>query len=127
MRPILSYILAILLGIIIGSIVNMGILMLGDKLLPFPGGTDLMDTAQWDIIHFFIPLSAHAIGTLAGAYTAALIAVQNKKTFALVIGFWFLLVGIMMVFIVPAPVWFICSDLALAYIPMSLLGWSLTK
>ena len=31
-----------------------------------------------------------------------------------------------MVFIMPAPVWFIVADLSLAYIPMSWFGWKLT-
>lgn len=127
MHPILFYILAIILGIIIGSAVNMGIITLGGELMPFPGGTEPMNTAEWDTVHFFITLFAHALGTLVGAYTAALIAVKNKKAFALVIGGWFLFVGIVMVFLVPAPIWFIILDLTVAYIPMALIGWSLTK
>jgi hypothetical protein len=31
-----------------------------------------------------------------------------------------------MVFIMPAPVWFIVADLSLAYIPMGLFGWKLS-
>ena len=127
MPPILSYVLAILIGVIIGLAVNMGIILAGTELLQLPEGIDPMNASDWDFKYFLIPLLAHSMGTLSGAYSAALIAVNHKKTFALVIGSWFLIGGITMVFIIPAPVWFICLDLTAAYIPMGLLGWSLTK
>ena len=46
--------------------------------------------------------------------------------FALGIGVFFLIGGISMVFMIPAPVWFIVADLSLAYIPMGWFGWKLT-
>ena len=42
--------------------------------------------------------------------------------FALVIGCAFLIGGVMMVFMLPSPVWFTVVDLSLAYIPMAYLG-----
>jgi hypothetical protein len=105
----------------------MGIILAGTELMPLPEGLDPMNASDWEFKYFLTPFLAHTLGTLAGAYSAALIAVNQKKTFALVIGSWFLLGGITMVFIIPAPAWFICLDLTAAYIPMGLLGWSLTK
>ena len=127
MHPILSYVLSILLGVIIGSAVKMGIILAGTELLPLPEGLDPLNASDWEFKYFLTPLLANAMGTLAGAYSAALIAVNHKKTFALVIGSCFLIRGITMVFIIPAPACFICLDLTAAYIPMGLLGWSLTK
>jgi hypothetical protein len=41
------------------------------------------------------------------------------------IGFLFLLGGIMMVYMLPGPVWFAITDLAVAYVPMAWLGGKL--
>jgi len=65
---------------------------------------------------------AHALGTLAGAYSAAKLAANHHMKFALFIGVWFLAGGVAMVFILPAPRWFVFADLILAYLPMSYLG-----
>ena len=40
---------------------------------------------------------------------------------------FFLIGGVYMVFIFPAPLWFIVGDLVLAYIPMGWLGWKLSN
>jgi hypothetical protein len=33
----------------------------------------------------------------------------------------------MMVFMLPAPIWFVVLDLAVAYIPMGWLGWRISR
>lgn len=78
-----------------------------------------------DFKYYIFPFLAHALGTLAGAATAALIAASHKVWFALAIGIVFLIGGLMAVFMIPAPIWFIVADLVLAYIPMAWLGWGL--
>ena len=75
--------------------------------------------------HFIMPFLAHALGTLVGAYIAATIAVNHKLKFALAIGGWFLLGGIVNIFMLPSPIWFTVVDLAGAYIPMAYLGGKL--
>jgi len=122
MNPIFKNIIAVVLGIAIGMIVNMGLIMLGSILLPIPEGVDPMNANNWELIQFLFPFLAHALGTLAGAYSAAKLAANHHMKFALFIGVWFLAGGIAMVFILPAPKWFVFSDLILAYIPMSYLG-----
>jgi hypothetical protein len=72
--------------------------------------------------HFIFPFLAHALGTLAGAFLSALIAASHKMKFALAIGVFFLIGGIVNVFMLPSPVWFTILDLAVAYIPMAWLG-----
>jgi hypothetical protein len=57
-----------------------------------------------------------------GAFIAALIALIHKVRFALAIGCAFLVGGVMMVIMLPSPIWFTVVDVLLAYIPMAYLG-----
>lgn len=129
MHPILRNILAVIAGLVLGSIVNSGLLMIGSNLIPPPGGADttsmegLAESMQlFGPEHFLFPFLAHAIGTLIGAYIAARMAANRKMTFAIVIGSVFLIGGITMVYFVPSPIWFAALDLIVAYLPMALLG-----
>ena len=132
MHPILRNILAVIAGLVLGSIVNSGIVMIGGNLILPPEGADtttMEGLAEamplFSPKHFLFPFLAHAIGTLIGAYIAARMAATRKMTFAIVIGAVFLVGGITMVFFVPSPVWFAALDLILAYIPMGILGGKL--
>jgi len=134
MNPIVKNILAVLAGLIIGSIVNMGIIILSGSIIPPPEGVDTSDMESlkasmhlYQPKDFIFPFLAHAIGTLVGAIVAALIAASHKMKFALAIGFFFLLGGTMMVFQLPSPVWFNVLDIAGAYIPMAWLGFKLAE
>ncbi|PCJ80961.1 MAG: hypothetical protein COA49_06550 [Bacteroidetes bacterium] len=124
---ILRNIIAVVIGFIIGSIVNIQIIDIGMSAIPLVEGIDPMDALEWDMKHFITPFFAHALGTLSGAFVAAVVASTNKKIFALVIGTLFLAGGIAMVFIITAPVWFIVLDLIVAYIPMGWIGWRLAS
>ncbi len=72
--------------------------------------------------HFVFPFLAHALGTLAGALVAFLIAASYRSVFAYVVGAVSLAGGIAATFMIPAPIWFITLDLAVAYIPMAWFG-----
>ena len=129
MKNILRNIFAILIGILIGGIINMGIIMISPSIIPSPDGADVttMEGLKASIHlfqpkHFIFPFLAHAIGTLIGAMISAIIAVNHKMKFALGVGVFFLIGGIMNVFILPSPTWFIVVDLLFAYIPMAWLG-----
>ncbi len=129
MNPILKNILAIVLGIIIGSIVNMGLIMISSSIIPPPEGADnsTMEGLKasmhlFEPKHFIFPFLAHALGTLVGAFVAALVATKHKMKFALVIGVFFLIGGIASIFMLPSPTWFAVLDLVGAYIPMACLG-----
>ncbi len=76
-------------------------------------------------INFLMPWLAHALGSFAGAWVAAMIAATHKMKFAISIGTFFLIGGIYMVTLVPSPVWFTVLDLGLAYIPMAWLAGKL--
>jgi uncharacterized membrane protein YqgA involved in biofilm formation len=129
MNKIVRNVLAVITGIILGSAVNMGIIMLQGYFIALPEGVDVTNTESLQSSmhlfgpkHFIFPFLAHAIGTLAGAYLSARIAASHKMNFALGIGIFFLIGGISMVFMMPAPVWFVILDLSVAYIPMGLLS-----
>lgn len=132
MNPILKNILAVIAGIIFGSVVNMGIIMISGSIIPPPDGADVTTMeglkASMHLFqpkHFIFPFLAHALGTFAGAYLAALIAATHKMKFALGIGAFFLLGGIANTFLLPSPTWFTVLDLVGAYIPMGYLGGKL--
>lgn len=129
MNPIIRNILAVILGLLGGSIVNMGIVNLSGSIIPMPDGADIksMEGLQATIHlfepkHFLMPFLAHSMGTLIGAYLAALIAATYKMRFAITIGVFFLIGGISAVAMIPAPMWFNITDLVLAYLPMGYLG-----
>ena len=129
MNKIVRNVLAVITGIILGSAVNMGIIMLQGYFIALPEGVDVTNTESLQSSmhlfgpkHFIFPFLAHAIGTLVGAYLSARIAANHKMKFALGIGIFFLIGGISMVFMMPAPVWFVVLDLSVAYIPTGWLG-----
>src|SRR6218665_1775501 len=129
MNPLFRNTLAVLAGLIIGSIVNMTILSISGSIIPPPNGTDVTTTEGlqatmhlFEPKHFLFPFLAHAIGTFAGALTTALIAVLNKTKLAFFIGAFFLFGGIVMVYTLPSPVWFSIIDLVFAYIPTAYLA-----
>lgn len=126
--------LAIFAGLVVGGFVNMGLVYLGNAIAPPPSGFDMTsrDTIAATAhllqpINFAVAFFAHALGTLVGAVTAALIAVRNHKAHALIVGVFFLVGGVMAVATIPGPTWFAILDLVAAYIPMAFLGWKLTR
>ena len=129
MNTIVRGITAVIAGILFGGVVNMGLIISGGEIIPAPAGVDVSDTASiaasmhlFEARHFVFPFLAHAVGTLVGAVTAALIAASHKTRFALGIGAVYLCGGIASTFMIPAPAWFIALDLVVAYLPMGWLG-----
>jgi len=134
MNTIAWNIAAVLIGAIVGSIVNLGLIILGSSIIPAPAGVDVTNAEsiaasidQFQIQHFIFPFLAHALGTLVGAVIAYVVAARNKQIFAYAIGGLFLLGGILNSFAIPAPVWFIALDIIAAYIPMAWLAIQLSS
>ena len=129
MKHWLRNVAAVVAGFVAGSVVNMAIITLGPTVVPPPAGVD-MATAEGlaagihllEPRHFLAPFLAHALGTLAGAFVAYLVAGSRKAVFAWVIGVLFLAGGVAAAFMIPAPTWFIAADLVLAYLPMAWLA-----
>ena len=106
MNSIAKNILAVVLGLIVGSFVNMGIIMVSGSIISPPEGADVttMEGLKASIHlfqpkHFIFPFLAHALGTIIGASTAAFIAASYKMNFALPIAVFFLIGGIIKTFI----------------------------
>ena len=134
MNPILKNILAVILGLVLGSVVNMGLIMISGSVIPPPEGADVTTMEglvesmhKFQPKHFIFPFLAHALGTLVGAFVAASIAATHKMKFALAIGVFFLIGGIVNVFLLPSPTWFAIVDLVGAYIPMAFIGGKIGK
>lgn len=129
MNPVLKNIIAVIVGLIAGSIVNMGIVVLSIYIIPPPADVDPYNPESlkagmhlFEAKHFIMPFFAHALGTLVGAYTAAKLAVGNKMRAAFIVGIFFLVGGIINIASMPAPMWFTGLDLLVAYLPMAYLG-----
>ena len=134
MNPILRNIVAVIAGIIIGSTVNMGLIMVSGYIIPPPNGVDVttMEGLKesmhlFEPKHFIFPFLAHALGTFVGAFITVMLAASHKLWFALLIGFFFLIGGIANIIMLPSPVWFTILDLVGAYIPMAWLAFKLNK
>ena len=129
MPNVVRNVLAILAGIVIGSVVNMAIVKFGGFLIPLPPGVDVSNPESlakamplFEPRHFVAPFLAHALGTLAGALAAYLIAATRRAQMAYLIGALFLVGGVAASFMIPAPGWFIALDLLAGYIPMAWLA-----
>jgi hypothetical protein len=129
MIKLLRNILAVLAGVLLGSVVNMAIVTFGPTLIPPPVGVDLSTPeglaagiVLFEPRHFVTPFLAHALGTLVGAFVAYLVAASHKARFAYAIGVLFLIGGIAACFMIPAPAWFMALDLLVAYLPMAWLA-----
>lgn len=134
MNPILKNIIAVILGLVLGSVVNMGLIMISGSVIPPPEGADVTTMEglvesmhKFQPKHFIFPFLAHALGTLVGAFVATFIAANRKMKFALAIGVFFLIGGIVNVYLLPSPTWFAIVDLVGAYIPMAFIGGKIGK
>ena len=129
MKSILRNILAVIVGLMAGSMINMAIVMIGPQIIPPPAGVDVNNAESlrasvhlFEPKHFVFPFLAHAAGTFAGALVAFLMAGSYRPIFAFVVGVLFLGGGIAACFMIPAPAWFIALDLLVAYLPMAWLA-----
>lgn len=132
MNPTIKNIVAVLIGIVLGSVVNMGLITASGHLIAPPPGVNLADMDSlkasmhlFEPKHFLMPFLAHAVGSLAGAFGAAKLAANRSPLLALIVGGFFLLGGIASSFMLPAPAWFIGLDVLVAYLPMAWLGCKL--
>ena len=129
MNTIQRNILAVIIGLPLGGIVNMAIIMISGSIIAPPEGADVttMEGLKasmhlFEPRHFLMPFLAHALGTLVGAFLCYLIASTHKMNLALLIGFIFLAGGIINVIMLPSPLWFTLVDLIGAYLPMAWFG-----
>ena len=134
MNKTVRNILAVIAGAVVGSLVNMGIIMVSGSIIPPPEGVDntTVEGLKAGIHlflpkHFLFPFLAHALGTFVGALLTAFIATNRKLLFAMIIGVFFLAGGIGNVLMLPSPLWFTLVDLIGAYFPMAFLAAWIAK
>jgi hypothetical protein len=134
MKPWLRLALAVVAGFVVGSVVNMALIMVSGKVIAPPPGADVT-TADglkaslrlFEPRHFVFPFLAHALGTFAGALAAAWWTPGRTPGPAYAVGGLFLLAGIANVAMLPAPLWFSALDLIVAYLPMAWLAHRLVS
>lgn len=131
-KRLLLLLAGVFAGAFAGGFANMGVLLAGSALLPAPEGVDVNDAASIDaniarysVAQLLVPFAAHAVGTLVGAWLAALVARSGGMAWLAsgLVGALFLAGGIYAVTLIPsAPLWFDALDLLGAYVPMAWLG-----
>lgn len=129
MLKFLRFVAAVVLGAIVGSVVNMGLIMVSGTFIPPPAGADVttMEGLKaslhlFEPKHFLFPFLAHALGTLTGVVVARLLAPGKSLVPGYIVGVLFLVGGITNVVMLPAPMWFNVVDLLFAYLPAAWLG-----
>ncbi len=134
MSKSIRILLAVVIGFVLGSVVNMGLILLSGKVIAPPAGADVttMEGLRaslhlFEPKHFLFPFLAHALGTFTGALVAGLVAQGKTAVPAYGVGCLFLVGGIANTFLLPAPVWFSVVDLLLAYLPTAWLGQTLAQ
>lgn len=134
MITILRNIVGLLGGLVAGGVVNMGLIILGPSIIPPPPGVDVTNSESlatamqlFEAKHFITPFVAHAAGTLVGAMTAYLVAVSYRAHVSYLVGALFFAGGVYMALAIPAPTWFVASDLIFAYFPMAWIGVILAR
>ena len=111
MRAFLKGLLAVVVGLVVGSAVNMGLILLGARVVPAPAGVDTTTSkglaAAMPLLgpaHFVFPFLAHALGTFAGALLATWIAGRVSRVPAAVIGVLGMLPGVMLPIAMGVPI-----------------------
>jgi len=123
-------ILAVVLGIIAGSIFNMALITVSHTVYPLPESVDPNDFESFKA-HveangmptgaLIIVLVAHVGGSFVSGVVVGLIAMRPWYLAAGLIGILFTCGGVAMLMMLPAPTWFAIADVAL-YVPLALLG-----
>lgn len=133
MHPIIRNVLAVIAGLLLGHTINFYLVQWGHSWIPVEG-VDLNNMEELvkvmptlEAKHFVFPFLAHALGALLGAFLTGVIAATHKMKLALVIGAVFFTGGIAASILIPAPTWFMITDLLLAYFPMAWIGGKLAS
>lgn len=130
MNSSLRNVLAVIVGFVVGNIVNYQLFHFGFRVYPIDVDINDMEALAevfptLGLKHYIFPFLAHALGTFIGALLVARIAASHKMKLAMGVGIAFLIVGIIAAIIVPTPVWYKIVDISLGYIPMAWLGGKL--
>lgn len=123
-------ILAVVIGLIAGSVVNMAIVMASHVLFPLPEGIDPNDMEAFkahveangmETGALIMVLLAHSGGSLVSGFVCGLIARRAWYAAAIGMGILWLCGGAYMLTQLPSPIWFAVTDIVL-YVPAAMLG-----
>ena len=122
------------ISIFIGGAVNMSFIRISGKIIPPPSGFNLQTTEGlvkamhlMGPEHFLFPFLAHAFGTFVAAILVSKYCNLWSKAAAYSVAGLFFIGGLMMVLLLPSPLWFTFVDLILAYFPMAFLALKMSK
>ena len=129
MKKTIYTILWVVLSLVFGSLINGLIIYIAPLIIKYPEGVSFATEASTiqsmkllEPIHLMIPFLAHAIGTFISTFLMSIYIKKPYLKIAFIISLLYLVAGIYMVFLIPAPLWFNILDLTLAYIPMGYFG-----
>ncbi|EAQ82562.1 hypothetical protein DSM3645_09192 [Blastopirellula marina DSM 3645] len=132
-KTIFWIIIGVFAGFLIGSLVNMMIVLASLLFYVPPDGLDWNDQAAvaqfiggLPLGAFLFALAAHGAHSLVAGWIAAAIARPFRYSAALLVGLLTLAAGYMNLQDIPHPAWFGYLDLLL-YLPLAALGASLVK
>ena len=127
MKIFFRVLLYLIVGIVVGSAVNMALIIAGSYLIKVPETFNPANAQDWTVTLFIFPFLAHSLGTLSGSFATARVSKNYHISISLMVGVWFLAGGIYMATIIPAPAWFEILDITICYIPMAWGGWILAQ
>ena len=112
---VLRNIVAVVVGFLVGSALNMGIIQLNMRVLfPMPEGMDMNDPEQFNTfiatlptLAFFVVLLAHMAQSFVGAGVAARLGASHLMVLAMIIGVLSLAGGIMAMMMIKGPDWMV--------------------
>jgi len=121
-------ILSVLAGLVVALIIIYTFELFGQLFFPPPTEIDIKSSEAMrelmknaSIGSLIVVLIAYALGSFAGGVAASIIAVNNKSTFAMIVGGLLMVASIINMFMLYHPVWFMILSL-LIYIPFAYLG-----
>lgn len=123
-------ILAVVIGIVAGSAFNMAMVSASHAAYPLPAGIDPndFDAVRVHVATHGMPtgalimvLIAHAGGSFVSGFACGLIAMRPWLAAAIGLGALWTCGGLIMLMMLPAPIWFMVADVVL-YIPAAVLG-----
>jgi len=115
---------------ILGQLVAYIIILVGPYVIPPPNGMDISTHhglyAAWPDVepkHFFMLFLGNAFGSFLAATLISRFTTRRILSRSLLVGLLYLFIGIYHANVDPAPWWFKVSDVCIAYLPMTILGY----
>ena len=112
-------------SVIIGAVIIFLVEALGHMIYPPPEGIDFNDSEAMKSVVSNLPVGAllfvviaYALGSFGGGFASVLISKQQNTTLPIIIGIILMIFGIINLFLIPHPVWFMIANL-LVYIPFA--------